>query len=92
MTPLNVIALQREPEEGKKKIEPPHERYVFLYDTSAESYDLLLEKLEKFVDDPELSLTKKEADILREKAWELWWKDAQDDARNRVKKALDNGQ
>ena len=61
--PVNVIALQRE----------SGERFVFLYDP--ESYDTLLETIERFVSDPELELTDSEADILREKAWELWWKD-----------------
>lgn len=61
--PVNVIALQRE----------SGERFVFLYDP--ESYDTLLETIERFANDPELQLTACEAEILRDKAWELWWKD-----------------
>lgn len=60
--PVNVLALERE----------SGERFVFLYDDS--SYDTLLETIERFVADPELKLTEAEAENLREKAWELWWK------------------
>ena len=61
--PINVIALQRE----------SGERFVFLYD--GESYDTLLETIDRYVSDPELQMTVSEAELLREKAWELWWKD-----------------
>lgn len=61
--PVNVIALVRE----------SGERFVFLYD--GESYDTLLETIERFRADPELGLADCEVEIIQEKAWELWWKE-----------------
>lgn len=59
--PCNIIALQR----------ASGERFVFLYD--GESYDQLLEVIDRFVANPQLNLGEDEAEILRDKAWELWW-------------------
>ncbi len=59
--PVNVLALQRE----------SGERFVFLYDP--ESYGVLCSTIDRYVADK--LMTEDEADLLREKAWELWWKE-----------------
>lgn len=76
---VNVIALHRD----------SGERFVFLYDP--ESYDTLLETIDRFVNDPELELTDSEAGVLREKARELWAKDL-GETRNRIKGLMGKGE
>ena len=59
--PSNVLALQRD----------SGERFVFLYDS--ESYDVLLKIIDRYVADQ--LMDEGEANCLREKAWQLWWRE-----------------